>query len=573
MRKYFLLLLLSFFAFTDLQAQGLQNKTKPRAVIREYEEIEADETAGKLEKLKTKRESQFPAITTPLEHPVDENEYYVGPGDIFDIIIGNRMETTFQTKINPEGIVILPDIGSVDVKGLLLRDAKKIIIDKIKTTFLDDQVSVLLSDVRSFKVTVSGAVFNPGLVIVKAMDRVTDAILLSGGFFKVNEQALAAEKLQPTDIGPVIKNTIPIEIIAKRNVQIKHRDGTVENADLLNYELTGDLSANPVLQDGDVITIPKVTQIDGKIIISGYVQAPAEFEYVPGDRLKTILAMAQGFTQDADSSKIEIVRFSENNTRTQHITLFLDTPQKRKESLNFSLQPNDRILIQRNPAYTQKPLVEISGEVKFPNKYTLDDSLKTLSQLVKRAGGFTRQASINNAYVIRRPLEAIEDMDFLRLQETTISEMTQKERDYFKTKYRERKGKLNVDFEALFLNNDSTEDILLHNLDFVYVPTYQPNVNVAGQVVFPGWQPFVEGQKKNNYIALAGGYNFNAHKSKTRIIKGRTGEWVKPDDTVIEAGDTIYIPEKKDRNYMALVRDVVVIAAQIVTVVIVLSAN
>jgi len=218
-------------------------------------------------------------------------------------------------------------------------------------------------------------------------------------------------------------------------------------------------------------------------------------------------------------------------------------------------------------------MVEILGEVKYPNKYALDDSVKTLSQLVKRAGGFTNQASLHNAYIIRRPLEAIENLDYTRLETTEIGFMTQKERDYFKTMYREMKGKLNVDFEALFLKNDTRQDVTLRDYDFVYIPIAQPNVNVAGQVMSPGWISLAENKKASYYIDKAGGYNFSAHKRKVRIIKGDTGEWVKPKETKIEAGDTIFVPEKLPRNYMALVRDVAVIAAQIITVVIVTTSD
>ncbi len=55
-------------------------------------------------------------------------------------------------------------------------------------------------------------------------------------------------------------------------------------------------------------------------------------------------------------------------------------------------------------------------------------------------------------------------------------------------------------------------------------------------------------------------------KSRVRLIRSQTGEWAKPnDDTVVEIGDTIFIPEKPEMDYWRLSRDIIAVIAQLAT--------
>jgi polysaccharide export outer membrane protein len=339
--------------------------------------------------------------------------------------------------------------------------------------------------------------------------------------------------------------------------------------DLQKYQLTGDLKSNPTLLDGDVIVVPTEQQEVGRIRIEGSVKAPAEFEYVVGDRVRDILAMAHGFAIDADSSKIELVRFTKNsfNLSRQLLNLDFTQPSQREEVLNTLLQPDDRLFVRPKAMYHEKKDVEVTGRVKYPGFYALENDTTRLSQIIKLAGGFTPDASLVNSYVQRRSHSQIRDAEFERLQSMSVADMTEMERDYFKVKSRELVGSMGVNFIQLFEKGDSTQDAILMDNDLINIPAQELTVNVSGQVIKPGLFPYKEGGTLNYYIKEAGGYNWNARRSKVRIIKARTGEWMRPKgDTILDIGDTVFVPEKPERNYWVLVRDIITVVAQVATI-------
>jgi hypothetical protein len=71
-------------------------------------------------------------------------------------------------------------------------------------------------------------------------------------------------------------------------------------------------------------------------------------------------------------------------------------------------------------------------------------------------------------------------------------------------------------------------------------------VYVYGQVRSGGYFTYVPGRTMEQYIALAGGMTTEADKGRERIIKGKTGVWLKAEETPIEAGDKIYVPHPPD---------------------------
>jgi hypothetical protein len=75
------------------------------------------------------------------------------------------------------------------------------------------------------------------------------------------------------------------------------------------------------------------------------------------------------------------------------------------------------------------------------------------------------------------------------------------------------------------------------------------------------------GLEPEDYIRRAGGYAEKAAQGKTRVIRAATGEWVSLGEVdALEAGDTIWVPEKPERHYWALLRDIIQVTTQIVTI-------
>ncbi|HOC89615.1 MAG TPA: SLBB domain-containing protein, partial [bacterium] len=529
----------------------------------------------------SERSTQAPSLLTAmaLEKEVDPDEYYVGPGDQFLIQIGGAGSDNIETTVSPEGELIITAVGAIPVANKTLTEAKRITQEYLSVKYVSKTIGIHLVKPRLFKVSVTGAILEPGSVEVTAMSRAAEAIDLAGGL----KQRMTVETLmqQITIKSPVKEETslqttkpnpqVKYESYAgsQRNILIKRRTGESVPVDLQKFNLTGDLKANPFLRDGDVIIVPTEETSAGRVYIAGALKNPDIFEFAPGDCVGDLIAMAHGFTTDADSSKIELVRFkgTGSNTTRELLHLPADNPQARERSMRFPLQPDDRLFVRFQYKFHETRNIEIEGEVLYPGFYALEEGEIRLSEMIERAGGFSSEASLKNAYIQRRAQEDVLDPEFERLKKMSVLEMTESERDYFKIKSRERTGGMGVDFVALFEKGDKSQDVILRDHDLIHIPAQEMTVKVTGQVLNPGLYPYKPDMNVKHYLTEAGGFNWNARKSRVRLIRSQTGEWAKPDDdTAVEIGDTIFIPEKPERDYWQLSRDLIAVAAQLATI-------
>jgi protein involved in polysaccharide export with SLBB domain len=152
-----------------------------------------------------------------------------------------------------------------------------------------------------------------------------------------------------------------------------------------------------------------------------------------------------------------------------------------------------------------------------------------------------------------------------------IADMSDLEYEYFKVKSREKPGRVAVDFQKLF-SNGNDGDIKLRNGDVIVVPKISEVINVSGEVANPGLLAYHPDYDYLDYIKLAGGFSFRANKGKVRLIKSITGEWQKAKrNHHLRPGDTILIPEKKKRDYLRTIRDVMAFSANLATVYLVIK--
>lgn len=519
-----------------------------------------------------------------IEAPVDEDSYRVGPGDLFSIVIGGRIEEEQQVMVTPEGLLVLPAAGHVNVAGLTLREVKKIIKEALASKFLSTDVSVSLIQLRTFRVTVSGSVYYPGLVSVNAMNRVSDAVLLAGGVIlppsilpEVEDPRIqipgsrkpkTEDKLTEDELKKLEQQTA-----SKRNIVVRRRDGSALRADLLMYESAGVLDANPYLLDGDVIVVEPAQKEVAEISIFGAVKMPGVFEFVPGDRVQDLLLLARGFRLDADSLKLSLVRFNADGRTAKNLEMSVDWSDVASGSsfLETRLQSDDRLFVRVVPNFHRKRTVEIKGEVMFPGEYPLLKSPTFLTEIVEMAGGFTKQAMLNGAYIQRQSMKDLEDREFARLDLMLVNEMDKREKAYYRGRSRELAGLVSTDFTGLFTQGKKELDVVLKDQDMVMIPAIEQTVNVIGQVKNPGLVDFAPGKDAKYYIGKTGGFSDMAWERKVRIKKAGTGELLSLKETPIEMGDMIFVPERVEKDFWQLFRDVAVITGQLATVALVVT--
>jgi len=478
-----------------------------------------------------------------LESKVDPRVYVVGPGDELVLNLWGEIAESVPLKVTPEGTVLVPYVGEVMVGELTLDQAKERIIGRVRRQYRGKDVSVTLSGVRRFRVFVTGAVKVPGTYTATAVDRVSMLVDQAGGFLPEASQ---------------------------RNIEVKRSDSTAVSADLLRFTVIGDLEDNPFVRDGDVVAVP--ARVDS-VGIFGAVSAEGYYELKEGDRISDLVGLAGGLVKDVYLEEAELVRYQEDGKTTVKIPIDLTVVMKNRHGpQDLVLQSEDVFLIRHIPGWHPEHLVEVRGEVYFPGMHSIERGKTTLSQIIQRTGGFKPDASLAEAKLIRTEYEETLDPEFERLKRMLVADMSEEEYEYFKIRSRQQRGLVVVDFEKLFLLNDTSQDVILKRGDLIEVPIVRKTINVSGQVNNPGAILFKPGKGFEYYVSQAGGYNWNARKSKVRVIKGSTGQWLKPGKVKrLEPGDTIFVPEKPERDYWAFFKDFMRVSAEIATVVLVIQ--
>ena len=407
-----------------------------------------------------------------------------------------------------------------------------------------------------YSVSVVGAVDTPGVYRVPPISRVSDVVALANRSILTKLDTLSIKKLLPE--------------YSTRAILLS-RNGEQNQIDLARFFLDGKDINNPYLRDGDVIIVPAKKQ---SVTISGAVSKPGILELKTGDRLSDIIDFALGITEDAYKDAVEIARFNDDNPEPEIIKLNLNQIIRNPDSdENVLILNDDKIYVRSIPEFHQSKEILLLGEVKFPGIYSIRENQTSLLEILTKAGGPAKFADLQNSILQRVSEEDIMDPEFERLKTIPVQSMNNLEYEYFKTKSRELKGKFAVSFEELWQNKEVKYDVILKEKDFIFIPGKNVTVSVSGQVKNPGLITFEPGQNFKYYLEQAGGLSWNARTRKIRIIKANTGEWLKPDESiVIEIGDQIFVPEKQEIKYWTLTKEVITILAQIATLIVVIKS-
>ncbi|MEE2710920.1 MAG: SLBB domain-containing protein [Gemmatimonadota bacterium] len=504
-------------------------------------------------------------ITPPLEKPVDPNNYIIGPGDNMLVSIQGEMSPDYALTVTPEGLLGIPTVGVLEVSGLTLADLKTQVQNAARPVYPSGAVETILLYPRQFKITVSGAVNGPGPVIATPFERVSEILVIAN---------------RPTDIHTRLAATEPDFVLpstygSDRNIEIRHRNGTITRVDLRRYLATGDLDSNPTLRDGDVIYVPVRNVETGTVLLAGAVNIPGVYEHVAGDNLGVLLEMAGGLSVSTDRTRIEIARtIPMINTAPRIETISVDMGRG-PSALGTPIVPLDRIFVRTAQKTNSDLIVVVRGEVRFPGTYPVQLDGVKLSQIVEMAGGFTEEAFIRGGTIVRNirrdGAPASESINLERLARLRLSRLGEQERVDFEMQTGFRQQTVVADFERLFSGHDMTADVTLQPGDMVVIPSKNETVHVMGQVANPGQIPFESGMDTEYYILMAGGLSRHARDGKIQVIKMESNLWLPPDQTTVEVGDMIWVPRHPVRNYFAIFRETLTVMTALTTLYLVLQ--
>lgn len=277
-----------------------------------------------------------------------------------------------------------------------------------------------------------------------------------------------------------------------------------------------------VLAEDDEITVFSKTNFrdDRFVVIGGAVRKGGPFPWREGLTLRDLILQADGLDESAYLGAAEIARMprvADGHTTAETIRVSLDSSYLFSRanapvatSPDYVLQPHDNVLILHEPGWKLPRAVMLTGEVKFPGRYTLVDRGERISDLIARAGGLTPLADQDAAYFTRR---LSNNSGRARLDSLTARS------DSIRLGANAERIRVGVDLGMALRRRGSTDDLVLENSDSLEVPSRRQTVEVRGEVNAPTALAHARGQSLGFYVGAAGGPSAKGNARRAYVVQ------------------------------------------------------
>jgi len=119
-----------------------------------------------------------PASAPAVDPPAG---FVIGPEDVLSIVFWRDKEMSTQVIVRPDGKISLPLLDEVQAAGLTPADLRAHLIQESKRFFGNPSVTVIVNEINSRKVFITGQVFKPGPYVISAPTTVLQLIAMAGG--------------------------------------------------------------------------------------------------------------------------------------------------------------------------------------------------------------------------------------------------------------------------------------------------------------------------------------------------------------------------------------------------------
>jgi protein involved in polysaccharide export with SLBB domain len=484
-------------------------------------------------------------------------EYVVGPGDTLEVQLLGKVKGRYSLTVGRDGRINFPELGPIAVSGRRFVEIRDELEARVRDQLIGSQVSISIGELRSIRVFVLGDAQTPGSYTVSGLSTITNALFVSGGVKKIGSlrniqlkrsgrlvgtldlydlllqgDTSADVRLLPGDVifvppvGPMVGLAGEVrrpaiyelkgETTAAQLLQLGGGATPMADAKLATIERVNEQRARVTvdvdlsrggrgteqLQTGDVVRVPRIRPVlENSVVLDGYVHRPGDYQFRPGMRIADLVPNLDELKPNADQRYVLVRRETPGTRRVRVFSADLEQALRDPSSAaNFELAPRDRIYVfdlesgrdriieplmreLRMQSRLDEPTAEVSvaGRVKVPGTYPLEPGM-TVSGLL-RAGGSLDEAAYGGQAELTR-------------YEVVNGESRQAEL-------------IEIDLRRV-LEGDPSADIVLRPFDYLVikeVPLWanQEEVEIRGEVKFPGRYPIHRGETLRSVMARAGG--------------------------------------------------------------------
>ncbi len=333
----------------------------------------------------------------------------------------------------------------------------------------------------------------------------------------------------------------------------------IVNVDIARV-LAGDTQANLLLKREDQVTVFSVLEFKEKqtLTINGEIKKPGVYPYFTNLSLNDLLVQAGGLLGSA-STRVEVARMIKaeqindgDSSKAQVFNIEIDAANN-EQAATFLLEPFDVINIRKMAVYEIPQTVTVSGAVPYTGKYVLSSKNEKVYDVIKRAGGLTKDADIKGVK-IKRPIQAsqiqaLEEIN-LNLDKSDSTDAGTEKKLAKKLKEDIRYAVIPIDWETITEDPTDYSNVTLLPGDAIEVAKKNESVKITGNVLLTSEIPYVKGKSINYYVNAVGGVDSKAWKKKAYVIYPNGKAAVTKNFLFfrtypkVTAGSQIVIPEK-----------------------------
>ena len=235
-----------------------------------------------------------------VEKEVDENnvyttkdgvsQYKIGTRDVLEITLwtGSKKETDNIT-VREDGHISFKFVQDLEASGLTIAELDKRLTDALKKFIRNPGIDISVKEFKSKYVTMIGEIsagqeggLGPGRYALKGKTTLLELLIFAGG--------------------PTISANL-------NQVLVRRKNGKSITANLFDAIVRGGAAQEIILDDGDIVNIPSITESENRIYIYGEVGSPGMFPFSGKSlRLFDAISQAGNVTIFAKESETRVIR-------------------------------------------------------------------------------------------------------------------------------------------------------------------------------------------------------------------------------------------------------------------------
>ncbi|CAL2077193.1 SLBB domain-containing protein [Tenacibaculum dicentrarchi] len=256
------------------------------------------------------------------------------------------------------------------------------------------------------------------------------------------------------------------------------------------------------------------------ITINGAVNKGSKFDFTQGMQIEDLIVLAGGLKDGADVKKIDVSRRLKDGsfeTISKNFNLSANTSLEGTASNHFILKPFDIISVRYLKGYTKQKTVFIKGETNFEGEYSIGLKNEKISDLIKKAGGLTKFAYVEGAFLTRKN-NTKED----KKQSEMLAEFAKKDTIGIVNKGIKSKKtfKIGINLQKILAKGGASSkyNLILEEGDELFIPSERQTVKVEGEVLSPSLVRYDKRKGFKYYIENSGGFSAKAKKNRAYVI-------------------------------------------------------